>query len=463
MQNLITASEAWIQKLTTVLTCSLAIAIISLSLWGSASHPQPQTRFDLLQTDLLLQSAPAPLWSYLPFPTEDLYQQALDSYTRILPQLPAQDMDKLRLNLGILQAKMGKTQDAIATWQGIQLRNSQIWLVGQILSGLWANPPQILPTAERQLSDTLSGWYLQEALHQLYRVQYRDDRLQALAQQQQQSAQTALMKLLWVNFVPIVGGLVGVLSWLILAMRWLWCKPTTLPQPRWSVDWTAWQAWGAISFWFISFLSISQLLLPWLIKIFHLARPSENDYFGKSLWVLIPYLLSVLPPLLWIIWRFRPRWLWSSPWSWRAIAWGIGGYITAIPVVLSFSILSQIILGGKGGGNPLLPILVDSPDPTAKWILWFTVGICAPICEELLFRGFLLPSLSSYLPLWGAICLSGVSFALVHLNLADLLPLSLLGCCLGYVYWRSQNLWAAILFHSLWNTGSFLALTALAS
>lgn len=86
---------------------------------------------------------------------------------------------------------------------------------------------------------------------------------------------------------------------------------------------------------------------------------------------------------------------------------------------------------------------------------------CAPFFEELLFRGFLLPSLASALPLPWAIALSSCGFALMHFNLSDLLPLTALGVFLGYIYWRSRNLLAPILLHSLWNSGSFLALVSL--
>jgi membrane protease YdiL (CAAX protease family) len=105
--------------------------------------------------------------------------------------------------------------------------------------------------------------------------------------------------------------------------------------------------------------------------------------------------------------------------------------------------------------------LLESTDRRAQLILWITIGVCAPIAEELLFRGFLFPALSQNLGIGWSIGVSGFAFALVHLNLADLLPLTVLGWGLGYIYYRCQNLLAPMLCHSLWNTGSFLALLAL--
>ena len=96
-------------------------------------------------------------------------------------------------------------------------------------------------------------------------------------------------------------------------------------------------------------------------------------------------------------------------------------------------------------------------------LLWFLVAVCAPLFEETLFRGFFLTSLARYMKPWQAIALSGFIFALAHLNLGDVLPLSLVGMVLGTVYWRSRNLLASMLLHSLWNSGSFIGLLILGS
>ena len=44
------------------------------------------------------------------------------------------------------------------------------------------------------------------------------------------------------------------------------------------------------------------------------------------------------------------------------------------------------------------------------------VGVCAPVWEEAIFRGFLLPSLGRWLPVPAAIASSAVIFALAHLQ-----------------------------------------------
>ncbi len=81
----------------------------------------------------------------------------------------------------------------------------------------------------------------------------------------------------------------------------------------------------------------------------------------------------------------------------------------------------------------------------------------------MLFRGFLLPSLTRYLPVWGAILVSSLLFAVAHLSLSEILPLTTLGIVLGVVYTRSRNLLASMLIHSLWNGGTLLSLFLLGS
>ena len=44
-------------------------------------------------------------------------------------------------------------------------------------------------------------------------------------------------------------------------------------------------------------------------------------------------------------------------------------------------------------------------------VFFLTAAVAAPLFEELLFRGFLLPSLTKYLPGWGAIVISSFIFA----------------------------------------------------
>lgn len=143
--------------------------------------------------------------------------------------------------------------------------------------------------------------------------------------------------------------------------------------------------------------------------------------------------------------------------------WGLGGYCTALPIVVVVSLINQQLWQGQGGSNPLLQLALESQDGVALGIFFSTAAIAAPFFEEILFRGFLLPSLTRYLPVWGSILVSSLLFAIAHLSLSEILPLTALGIVLGVVYTRSRNLLAPMLLHSLWNSGTLLSLFTLGS
>ena len=131
--------------------------------------------------------------------------------------------------------------------------------------------------------------------------------------------------------------------------------------------------------------------------------------------------------------------------------------------MLTVSVLNQQIWQGQGGSNPLLQTVLEAQDPLALAIFFTTALVAAPLFEEFLFRGFLLPSLTRYMPVWGAIAVSSLIFAIAHLSLSEVLPLAVLGGVLGIVYTRSRNLLAPMLLHSAWNSVTMLGLFLLGS
>lgn len=93
-------------------------------------------------------------------------------------------------------------------------------------------------------------------------------------------------------------------------------------------------------------------------------------------------------------------------------------------------------------------------------ILWtfIHIGIVPSICEEVLYRGYILRSFEKS---WGpvaAIVLSGVIFGFYHLRLTQALPLALIGILLGYIAWKSSSIFPAMLAHLVNNGGSVLTI-----
>jgi CAAX protease family protein len=84
--------------------------------------------------------------------------------------------------------------------------------------------------------------------------------------------------------------------------------------------------------------------------------------------------------------------------------------------------------------------------------------VVAPICEELLFRGFIFRALSNWRGVWPAALITGVLFGAVHglsAPAVDLLPLAFLGFVLCILYHRSGSLYPCIALHVLNNAIAF--------
>jgi membrane protease YdiL (CAAX protease family) len=88
----------------------------------------------------------------------------------------------------------------------------------------------------------------------------------------------------------------------------------------------------------------------------------------------------------------------------------------------------------------------------SEYILAFIMlVIVAPIAEEILFRGYLLGKLRKHAPLWVAIFITSLLFAIVHFawNVGlDVFALSIVLCLLRVV---SKSLWPSITLHMLKN------------
>ncbi|KAI9135205.1 CPBP family intramembrane glutamic endopeptidase [Acaryochloris sp. CCMEE 5410] len=419
----------------------------------------------------------------------------------------SQFRDNLDLRIGLLLAQSDQVEDAIATWSPLTTSQTTVSnaAAASSLMGLWSDPPQLLPNAQQSLQSQLSGWFEDQALERLFTLSQRQDDLTTLQIDQQITASSALVRVVTINGLTLVGNGVGViilLFWLVRSWRQRTGASSSPPSPHPlqdfqmpptdakvapnleasaidesqvylaqtslanSVLWPPDLIWQVMVLWFIAFFAVS-LSIPVLIYVLGI-KPTALGARPQAYLAFSNYAILVVVGLSILIWSLKG--FLSTPFKWFRIrwqgnwlVWGMSGYFAALPLVILIALLNQKILGDQGGGNPLLELIIQSHDPVTASLLFIMVAVLAPVFEEILFRGFFLTSLTRYLPMWGAIGISGIVFAVAHLNLADILPLSVLGCVLGFVYSRSRNLLASMLLHSLWNSGSFLSLLILGS
>jgi uncharacterized protein len=77
--------------------------------------------------------------------------------------------------------------------------------------------------------------------------------------------------------------------------------------------------------------------------------------------------------------------------------------------------------------------------------------VLAPIVEELFFRGFVFGVLKERMPVWLAILLSALIFAVYHFSLWLVVPIVLLGIALAWLAHWQRSIWPAVACHGLNN------------
>jgi len=97
--------------------------------------------------------------------------------------------------------------------------------------------------------------------------------------------------------------------------------------------------------------------------------------------------------------------------------------------------------------------------PLPLWMVLFLTAITPAVCEELLFRGFVLSGLRR-LGQWPAILISSLLFGLLHPSIYQFVPTFLLGVLLGWLVWKSGSVFCGMIVHALSN-GMIATLTHL--
>ncbi len=92
------------------------------------------------------------------------------------------------------------------------------------------------------------------------------------------------------------------------------------------------------------------------------------------------------------------------------------------------------------------------------WGAFMKVAVVAPIVEELIFRGLILKGFRSNYSAVTAVVMSALLFALFHLNPWQFPATFALGLFLGWIMIRTNNIFLAILGHSIHN---FLVLASI--
>jgi membrane protease YdiL (CAAX protease family) len=150
---------------------------------------------------------------------------------------------------------------------------------------------------------------------------------------------------------------------------------------------------------------------------------------------------------------------------WRSLGWKA----TPLSVTLSALLLGPVLALSVGlVGAALKTPEIDLPfqqmagSKATTIALGIVVVILGPVCEELAFRGFLMPLLVRSLGSAGGIVATGVLFGSIHgyeyeWSWRHMLLISLVGCALGWAKYKTQSTAAAAFMHSTFNLTQFAA------
>ena len=272
-------------------------------------------------------------------------------------------------------------------------------------------------------------------------------------------------KILAVRLIPLFTILLGS----ILALKILW-KTLFLRKFEWKkiksldfelIDMVLLIAGG--------FVVLGEVISPlFSITLVQLFSKNISNELSQSLKIFFGYLFMAIPPLGIVYYQIKSL---NGEFTFKkdylqfnflpikyAIIQGIKGWLTIVPFVLLISLIMNSLIDNQNGSNPLLEIVLNNNNYLSFFLLFVTTTLLAPLFEEIIFRGILLPTLSRDFGVISGIIVSAFIFALAHLSLGEMPPLFVLGIGLGITRIASGSLLSSVIMHSLWNGLTFLNL-----
>jgi uncharacterized protein len=193
-----------------------------------------------------------------------------------------------------------------------------------------------------------------------------------------------------------------------------------------------------------------------------LANHYDLMFLGNSLGQIIAFGLLTLPLVYFVK---RRSWSEMLPFKSDANVWKMAllasvGVMVAAPTVWFLAFLNMQI--------PLPEALVEIERQQTELIegflksdfnivlALFHVAMVPAICEEILYRGFVLNLLRRTKAIWTTILITGIIFGFYHLRLSQVIPLAVIGIFLGWITIKSGSLIPAMIAHFVNNAFSVL-------
>lgn len=99
-------------------------------------------------------------------------------------------------------------------------------------------------------------------------------------------------------------------------------------------------------------------------------------------------------------------------------------------------------------------VFQNEKDPMLLILMAFAAAFVAPVCEEIVFRGYLYPAAKRFAGPWLAALCTALMFSAAHGSMAALLPLFVFGLVLVALYEYTGSIWAPVAVHFVFNAAT---------
>jgi membrane protease YdiL (CAAX protease family) len=233
-------------------------------------------------------------------------------------------------------------------------------------------------------------------------------------------------------------------------------QPTTRRQPDYPF-------WGALDVAFMASVTLPALMAAVLIVLGLMAVAPAWRAFRAAQVLAMQFLFwGIWFAALYAVIRFRYRRRFWASLAWVRPPGGYGQCVLAGAVTAGVVIVGAVVLRPPQIPMPLLELLKD---PFSLALIGFFAVTLGPVCEELAFRGFLLPWMARWIRPVPAVAVTGVLFAVLHgpeyaWSWRHVLLISVAGMAFGAVRLRTGSTAAAAVVHATYNLVFFAALVA---
>ncbi len=126
--------------------------------------------------------------------------------------------------------------------------------------------------------------------------------------------------------------------------------------------------------------------------------------------------------------------------------------LMSIPVLLLAAVMGKLI-------NYIYPVSESylegmknliSVEDKSVWLNLFVVALIPGICEETMFRGYIINAFKKR-GFWVSIIITAVLFGILHLDLFRMIPVTLLGIYMGYLLLKTNSIFPPMIAHFLNN------------